>query len=213
MEENQTEEKTQVQEETSNPAPEVGFPLSQPKPKVKMNKWFLIVIGLLILGGGGVYFFTRGAGEEIPTPTPNVGGIATSTPAPTPTATPADKSTVKIEVQNGTGVTGEAAYLQGVLKNLGYTNVEVGNAEDQDQTKTTVTFSRDLSSLVKDEITKKLKEVYKEVDVKTSSTLKVNVLIVTGLRKGATPKPTPTKTPTPTATPTPTTTATPEPTG
>jgi len=203
MEETNQEEAVKAQEENTPPAaPEVGFPLSQPKPKGKSNKWLFVVIGLLILGGGGIYFFSRGAKEEETLPSPTVGGVETSTPESTPTATPANKKDISIEVQNGTGIPGEAAYLQGVLKTLGYSDIKAGNASSQDATKTTVTFGKSVSQAIKDEITKKLEEVYKDVDVKTSSTQSVDVLIVTGLRKGATAKPSPTATPKPTSSPT-----------
>ena len=212
MEETNQEEAVKAQEENTPPAaPEVGFPLSQPKPKGKSNKWFFIVVGLLILGGGGIYFFTRGAKEEETLPSPTVEGVETSTPEPTPTATPANKKDISIEVQNGTGIPGEAAYLQGVLKTLGYSDIKAGNAESQDETTTTITFAKTVSESIKDEITKKLEDVYKKVEVKTSSTQKTDVLIVTGLRKGATAKPSPTATPKPTSSPTASPSATPTP--
>lgn len=206
MEENNQEEQVQTQQEnTTGPAaPEVGFPLSQPKPKVKSNKWLFIIIGLLILGGGGIYFFTRGAKEEKTTPSPTVSGVATSTPTPTPTLNPSDRKDISIEIQNGTGISGEAAFLQGALKNLGYSDIKIGNSENQDNTSTTVTFGKSVPQAVKDEITAKLESIYANVNVKSSSTQTVDVLIVTGLRKGATAKPSPTATPkaSPTASPT-----------
>lgn len=209
MEETNQEEAVKAQEENTPPAaPEVGFPLSQPKPKGKSNKWIFIVVGLLILGGGGIYFFTRGAKEEETMPSPTVSGVETSTPEPTPTATPANKKDISIEVQNGTGIPGEAAYLQGVLKNLGYSDIKAGNASSQDATKTTVTFGKSVPESIKKEITDKLEGVYKDVEVKTSSTQSVDVLIVTGLRKGATAKPSPTATPKPTSSPSPSPTPT-----
>src|SRR3989304_9879681 len=104
MEETSQTQGVQPPQEAPASAPEVGFPLSQPKPKGKMNKWVLIIIGLLILGGGGVFFFTRGAKDEGALPSPTVGGTSTSTPAPTPAATPADRSKIEIEIQNGTGI-------------------------------------------------------------------------------------------------------------
>lgn len=209
MDETNQEEQVQAQETNPAPAPEVGFPLSQPKPKPKSNKWLFIIIGLLILGGGGIYFFTRGAKEEETTPSPTVGGVATSTPAPTPTLNPADRKDISIEIQNGTGISGEAAYLQGVLKNLGYSDIEIGNSEDQDNTSATVTFGKSVPQAIKDEITDKLEDVYADVDVKSSSTQTVDVLIVTGLRKGATAKPSPTATPKPTTSPSASPTASP----
>lgn len=200
--ENQSTSDTMQQSPSSN-SPEVGFPISQPKPKGKFNKWILIVILLLALTGGGVYLFTRstGQGGGSPTPTPQVSGVSTSTPGATATSAPVDKSKVKIEVQNGTGITGEAAYLQGQLRTLGYTSVTVGNASSQDHSDTEVTFNKSLSSQVVAEITEKLESIYKKVNTKTSSTSTNDIVVITGLRKGATAKPSATATPKVTATP------------
>ena len=187
--------------------PEVGFPMSQPKPKGGINKLVIFALVLLLLVGGGIFLFSRGSKEgtsEI-SPTPTVEGLSnpTSTPTITTTPSPADKSDVSIEIQNGTGITGEAAYLQGILKSLGYSDIKVGNADAENHETTTVTFAKSLSSSVVDEINKKLESTYKDVETKTSSTQKTDVLIVTGLKKGATPKPTTTATPTATSSPTP----------
>src|SRR3972149_6574505 len=211
------------QEETqSNPiapeekTPEVGFPpMPQPRTKGKSNKLVLVGLALLILVGGAIFLFSRGAKDEDTglTPTPTGGGIETSTPTETPTTTPSvDKAKVEILVQNGTGITGEAAYLQGQLRSLGYSHVKVGNADDQNQKATTVTFAKSLASSIVDEITKKLEAIYEDVETKTSSTQKEDVVILTGLKKGVTPKPTSTPTPTPTKTTTPTATPTATPT-
>ncbi|KKU09272.1 MAG: hypothetical protein UX13_C0045G0001, partial [Candidatus Woesebacteria bacterium GW2011_GWB1_45_5] len=131
------------------------------------------------------------------------------TPSSTATAKPADKSKVTIEVQNGTGITGEAAYLQTQLKNLGYTNVTAGNASSQDATATTVTFAKSLASNIVEELTQKLKALYQNVTVKTATTATKDVIVVTGLRKGATVKPSATATAAPTSTSASTATASP----
>src|SRR3972149_8230781 len=140
--------------------PEVGFPMAQSKPKGRINKLVIFALVLLLLVGGGIFLFSRGSKKDnsgIP-PTPTVEGLSgpTSTPTETATPSPADKSDVSIEIQNGTGITGEAAYLQGVLKSLGYSDIKVGNAADENHETTTVTFAKSLSSAVVDEITKKL---------------------------------------------------------
>lgn len=194
--------------------PEVGFPMAQPKPKGKINKLVIFALVLLFLVGGGIFLFSRGSKEDTGeiSPTPTVEGFSDVTSTPTATATPVDKSDVSIEIQNGTGITGEAAYLQGILKSMGFSDIKVGNAGDTNHETTTVTFAKSLSSAIVDEITKKLESTYKDVETKTSSTQKTDVLIVTGLKKGATPKPTTTSTPTPTKTTTPTATTTATPT-
>jgi len=192
--------------------PEVGFPMAQPKPKGKINKLVIFALVLLVLVGGGIFLFSRSSKEDNSgiSPTPTVEGLSgpDSTPTETATPSPVDKSDVSIEIQNGTGITGEAAFLQGILKSMGFSDITVGNAAADNHETTTVTFASSLSSALKDEITKKLESTYDDVDTKTSSTQKTDVLIVTGLKKGATPKPTATATPTPTSTTTPTATPT-----
>ena len=127
--------------------------------------------------------------------------VQTVTPAPSssPSAT-FDKSKVQIQVQNGTGISGEAAYLQTQLGNLGYKNIKTGNS-DSTVTATTVTFISSLDSGVVSEITKKLESIYQTVTAKTSTSTTFDVVVVTGLRKGATPKPSTTPTAVPSASP------------
>lgn len=189
---------------STNPTPSVGFPVSQPpKPTAKANKWVIIFLILLILGAGGVFFFaTRSNKETEATPTPETAGTSDfATAEPTESPKPVDRTKVDIEIQNGTGITGEGAYLQGVLANLGYKNIKTGNASNQNNTTTVVTFAKSLDAGAVDEIASKLEEVYKTVDIKTSSTQTTDVLIVTGLRKGATAKPSATPSPKPTTSP------------
>lgn len=216
--ENQINQEPQVEEKPSNP--EVGFPLSQQKTKKKSNVLVFIILGIVILVGGIIFFVTKGKKDtELVSPTPASEGVTISTPSSTEAPEAVDKADVAIEVLNGTGIPGEASYLQDKLKVLGYSDIEVGNADEQDQTITTVTFNADLDEANKNEIQTELEKLYKDVTVKTSSSLSVDASIVTGLKKGATAKPSPTATPTakpsPTATatgtasPTPTATATP----
>lgn len=198
--------------ETTSPSG-VSFPSVGQAPKSGGPKTIL-VIGILILVAvlGFVIFKSATKKEEAagePTPFENLAGPSESQvsgAAATPTASPVaiDKSKVKIQVQNGTGITGEAAYLQTQLKNLGYTNVKVGNASIQAATATTVTFSTSLDSAIVSEITAKLKALYQSVTTSTSGSQTFDVVVVTGLRKGATPKPsaTPAASASPSASPT-----------
>lgn len=222
MEEDQKmQEETQVQEEAeTQPAPSQSAPFTPIPMKLQKSKspvraiiGVLVLIAFIIAG----FFIFKGTGtpKESPSPSPIIRGITNEgeTPTPTPTTEVVDKSKVTVEIQNGTGITGDAGYLRDILKNLGYAKFELGNASSQDKVTTSVTFVKDLSKTVQDEITGKLKDIYKEVDVKTSSTSKVDVLIVTGLKKGSTPKASSTPTPqaTLTASPSSSPTATPSP--
>lgn len=206
--EEQVQEQVEKIEEKPQSSPEVGFPLS-PRPKEKSSKAGLIILIVVALLGVGIFLLTKRAGEKeiAPTETPTV----TSSPTPTASAEPIDREEVSIEVQNGTGIAGEAAYLQGQLRSLGYTDITVGNASSTDNETTTVTFKSGLNQEVIDEITSKLEGLYDEVTTKTSSTQTKDVVIVTGLRKGQTPRPSATATPT--ASPTATSSSTPAPSG
>lgn len=184
----------QLQQEQIQTAPQQMSYTVQPKQKNSGSKWLVIFIILLILGGVGIYFFTKSAAEPIATPTPsfNVTPIenkATSTPVATKSPEPVKKDDISIEIQNGTGITGEAKLLSDKLKVLGYSDITAGNASTTDNTETTVTFSKSLSQTVQDEIKKELEGFYKEVSVKTSSSQKSDIVIITGLRASQTSKP------------------------
>lgn len=204
MDENQENAQSVVVEETPvEKTPEVGFPVSQPRAKGKSSKWIFIVLALLILGGAAIFIFGRDKTSEeegiIPTEEPTM----QATPTPMATLSPTEKAKVSIEIQNGTGITGEAAYLQGILKTLGYSDIKAVNATSEDNTTTVVTFSSTLNASAVSEITAKLEDIYKSVETKTSATAKTDVVVLTGLKKGATTKPSASVTPKASATATP----------
>lgn len=185
----------------------VGNPPTPPgATRRKKGKTGVLVIAIVLLLGAvgtGIYFIGKSKQEiqATPTPTPFIRGTETVS-TPEPTAEPVAKEDVSIEVLNGTGIAGEAGFLQTKLKNLGYSQIETGNATSQDNEATSVVFSSDLPQDVVDEITKLLEDTYKTVKSRTSSSASVDVSITTGLKTGATSKPASTATPAATATPT-----------
>jgi hypothetical protein len=90
-----------------------------------------------------------------------------------------------VQVQNGTGVPGEAAFLETEVKKLGFTTVETGNADNKNYTATEVSFSSRVPEDVKTELTTKLQELYTSVKVSDSSSAGIDIRIITGTRKGA----------------------------
>jgi len=217
MEEGQNVQNQEVQTETPfnpNATPNVSFP-TVGTPKKSGGPKTLLIIGILILVGILGFVIYKSASKKDNTvsdqPTPfdnltapadnNTTQVATTVPSSTPSATakPADKSAILITIQNGTGITGEAAYLQNQLKTLGYTNVKTGNASSTTVTATTVTFSSAVPASIVSEITQELNSIYQSVTTQNSSTLSSGVLVVVGLRKGATPKPSASATATPKA--------------
>lgn len=219
MDETQNTNNAQVQGQASSPFSEnqssgVSFPTVGQPPKKSNAAKTLLVIGILVLVailGFVIFKSATGKSSETsaePTPfdnltTPSQNQTASIAPSSTPVATPsaADKAKVQIQVQNGTGIAGEAAFLQTQLKNLGYTDVKVGNADSQNATSTQVVFAKTLDASVVAEITKQLNSLYATVSTSTSSSATFDVVITTGLRKGATPKPSPTPVASPTASP------------
>lgn len=211
MEENENLESTTQQDTSNSPTrTRVGFP--QPKKEKKGGKGTLIFIALAILAlvlVGAWLIFGRGESEEIVEQevTPTV-SEETSSPTPIPTQVEIDRDEVSIQILNGTGIGGAAGDLQDEMKDLGYSDIEVGNASSQDYETTSVIFSSDLSKEVVDEITDKLKSIYKDVDSETGETDEYDVEIITGYPKNYSPTATPTEKPEATATSIPTPEAT-----
>ncbi len=214
MEESQnTESQKQEAPQESTPATQSGvsFP-TVGGPKKSGGAKTLLIVGVLILVGILGFVIYKSASNKNqetlnePTPFENLNAptqnSTVSTPAPSTAPVTVDKTKVKIQVQNGTGINGEAAYLQTQLKDLGYTNIAVGNSTQQNLTATQVSFAGTLSGSVVTEITAKLNSLYQSVTTTTSASTTYDIVITTGLRKGATAKPS--ATPTPTLTPAPT---------
>jgi hypothetical protein len=194
MDEGQIKEQFGQEKVQMNATPEVGFPVSQPKRQSKTNIVVFVVLGLLVIIGTAAFIISNRSASQVEkaTPSPSVEEVSefpTNTPTPVSSPKAKDKTTIKIEIQNGTGISREAAYLQTLLKGIGYSNLKVGNSDKDNYETTVVTFAKSLDSDIVSEITNKLEEVYKNVDTKTSETTTTDVLIITGLRKGVTPRP------------------------
>lgn len=209
MEEDQEEEETvEVREEEPEERRKVSFPTRRERKRLgKSGRRLLgLAVVLIVLAASGWFIFVRQKPEKTPET------ILESQPeeaTPTPVAEPVERGGVKIEVLNGTGIAKEAAFLQEKLGELGYTQFEVGDAEEVNYVDTEVTFSSGVTDEVRDEILGQLNDIYQEVVSETSDTLDVDVRVITGYRKGHTPTPTPTTAPTSPPTPTATVSATP----
>ncbi len=217
MEENQnpTETTQEVVQETpkvetvqsdSNGVNFSSIPVRSSKPK--KTKAFLGIFILIIFVVGGFLIFKDNKGPEEEINNTESNQEVTETPAATESPNPTDKASIIVDIQNGTGIAGEAAYLRDSLKSIGYSQFKLGNATTSDNVTTTVTFKSGINQAVADEVTVKLNDLYKEVTSSTSATQKSDVVVVTGLRKGATAKPSasPTASVSPSASPTATTT-------
>lgn len=103
-------------------------------------------------------FFTS---TETPTPTPTEKEPAptneTKKPSPAPTKAPVkktlgssttDKSSLTVEVLNGSGEVGAASKVSAILKELGYNVVSIGNADSFDYIDTVIGVSEERKSFL-----------------------------------------------------------------
>lgn len=209
-------EESQSQAQPMPHQPEVSFP--QPKEagsSASNKKTIIAVIGviLIIVVGGWFVLGNSSGGSSSPSPSPTgalsafpTPEVQTPTPSATPSPSPVAKDQLKVEVLNGTGVPGEAGFLQKELEEMGFENIDTGNADKQDATETMATYSRELNSATADELTAKLEELYEKVRTRRASISGgFDISITTGPRKTsktASPKATATSTSSPTSSPT-----------
>ncbi len=185
----------------------VGFPVNEPnrKNKTQVPVLFIIIPIFVLVLGGLAFFVFRGAGQspdidQAVNQEPDVAGVnsistpqaetATTTPiataSSTATAKPVDKSEIAIKILNGTGVPGEAAYLQTQLKSLGYSDITAGNASSQSSTQTEIVYLKSVSIATITELETKLKTIYTAVVSREGTpTGGANIEITTGPRKGS----------------------------
>lgn len=185
-------------------------------------KIFVVFVVLALIGGGAWFLLSspqQNTDDIFPEDSLNSpsNDMNQSEPSPTSTPTPIEvnKSTLRIELLNGSGIPGEASLVKSELEELGYENIETGNADDQNYEETVVTFSSDLPQEFIEDFIAELENIYVSVNSKVSSNLdNFDIEIIAGLRSSYTPAPTKASvTPTPqasiTSTPTPTNTQTP----
>jgi uncharacterized protein YxeA len=148
-----------------------------------MNKIVIIVVllVLVLLGAGGYYYFkTQGttASEK------KVSQEKTEPTEPTNTPTPeeVDKSKYSIEVQNGSGIEGEAGKAQKLLEDADFKVDSTANADNYDYKDTVIQAGSDIDEAWLTELRSTLSEKYtvqKTVeDISTSA--KTDVIVVVG---------------------------------
>ena len=192
---------------------------TQPSVNKKGNRGMVIgiVVVFALLGG----FIAYRQFKKTPPPKPAI--VVNNQPSPT--VTPAiDKSTIKIQVKNGTGTPGQAASVVDALKTAGYNadNIKTANANEYADTTTTISARTGFEGAAND-IKSSLESLFTDIKIDPAnldSAGDFDIVILTGGKKYAAPTeasnptqtPIPVDTTTPTATPTPTDTPTPTPT-
>ena len=149
-------------EDSSFQSPVAQFNYQSPQTQKKSRKILYIILLVIFLVVAFWISQNLFSGSERDkkapiTPTPTEYQFPTNTPVPSagptkePTTAPVvksvnpvdsatglDRSTLSVEVQNGSGVTGAASKASDVLKSFGYKVASVGNANNEDYTNVTI---------------------------------------------------------------------------
>lgn len=179
------QEQTAYQEAPNRPT--ISFPGAPPPKKKNVGARIIILIALLLVIGGIAWFLLSGDNPfsgMTPSPSPTIAVRELPTNTPIPTEAPVSKEELKVTIQNGTGIPGEASFLQKELEKLGFKSIETGNADNKNYTKTMVSFGSKVPDEIKSEVAAKLQELYTSVDISDTASAGVDVLIITGPRKG-----------------------------
>ena len=93
------------------------------------------------------------------------------------------KDQLTVQVLNGTGKEGQASLVKSVFENIGFTNIETGNAKSQDFVLTTVDFARKVSTQTRQEIVAELEKTFTEIKMNANGNQSFDVVITTGTQK------------------------------
>ena len=152
-----------------------------------------LTIFLALFAVGSVYYFYQVRNSD-----GNTENLADSSvseqaqPTPEPTASSeifgvvvteaVDLSGYSVEVLNGSGVPGEAAFVQDLLANRGFEDIQIGNADTQDQEVTQILIKQEAKEKLEDIIVDELSARYnlETIDAEDQDS---DVTIIVGERK------------------------------
>lgn len=147
--------------------------------------WIIVPTALLVgaLVGGLITYFSGlsrlGEADRTPSPVPTVVEIE-----PTPTASPSStlkRDGLKLQVLNGSGVSGAAGKAKTLLEGLGYKDVDTGNASSSNFAKTEVSVKESAKEYL-DLVIKDLSKEYEATAATKvlSNTSKYDIVITLG---------------------------------
>lgn len=131
--------------------PSFGYPdisVHKKSPVAGIFLWALGVIGVVVAIGAIIIATSRGSIQlpaigVKPTPTPTIAPMPTATPTPV-----IDKTTLNIQVLNGSGIAGEASKMKTLLEEKGYTVEGTGNAKSYEYEQTEIQVTADNEAFI-----------------------------------------------------------------
>jgi len=157
--------------------PHVGFPSpNEPKKSGGVIKWIIAAVGVIAIIVVGAIFVLKPPADSTSGNATEEGNVltavatpqATETPVPSPTATPepVEKGDIAILIQNGTGTPGVASLVKEALEDIDFVDIVAENADEQEETETTLTYTTDVSQQIVDEIEAALTDIFGDVRVR-----------------------------------------------
>lgn len=157
--------------------------------KSMRSQYVLLALSVIILAGGIGYFLLWSNTISNPwfktskstQPKPTTAAVPSVTSKPGPTAEPLmDKSGIKIEILNGSGIEGQAGKISSLLQEVGFSNVTTGNIDDFDQ-RTTITYKKTVLKDILTDITDAMKNDFPDPTLQVASqSSEYDVVITTG---------------------------------
>lgn len=91
------------------------------------------------------------------------------------------KEELTIQIFNGTGTAGEAGAVESLLTEADFSNIEIGNAESQDNTVTEVLVSSQVNQTIQEELKEVLESYFSEVEItQVDEEADFDIVITTG---------------------------------
>ncbi len=159
------------------------------KKKSMRSQYILLAISLILLTTAITYLLLWSNTISNPwfkksesiTPKPTTAVTPTTASQPSPTINPLDdKSVIKIQILNGSGIEGQAGKLSDLLKEAGYDNIITGNTEDVRQ-RTTIIYNKLLSKDMLNEITETISSDFPDPTLQEATqSAEYDILITTG---------------------------------
>lgn len=126
--------------------------------KGKIWTSFFVVLIILALAIE-LFMYRKGTTQKVSTPVePTPSEEPQSSPTPTPEKI--DISKYKIEILNGSGISGEAAQAETLLQQEGFTVVSIGNASQTDYENTIIRTKKDVPQIFTDKLKNALEKIY-----------------------------------------------------
>lgn len=163
--------------------------LDEEEKKSIKKQLILLILSLLLLAGAIGYFLLWARiipnpwfkKPEILHPKSTKVIVPSITSQPSPTTKPlTDKSAIKIQILNGSGIEGQAGKLSDLLKGVGYSNITIGNTENLEQ-RTTIIYNKLLPKEMLSNIKDSIKNDFPDPTLEEASEAgEFDILITTG---------------------------------